>query len=234
MWILDRHKPSYCLLVLLGLCSSLQDVFGQTQTHSSSSTGSPGLIQDLRAALGDLAGEGRSYLGKLAGEQAVLSVQKAFGKVFKVVAENVATGLNVILQYVSHLFETAGFKVSIPGRVTSSGVIFVVQWMVVAFLTYWIISLTYQLISSTLRRAFWLLKISLALFVFVLILRDYTVGTETMAVRLTVLVLVCVLLGVGSSGGTSSAADKTADLEEQVRVLERRLRDMERYRGTND
>lgn len=35
-----------------------------------------GLIQELRAALADLAEEGRTYLGRLAGEQTVASVQK--------------------------------------------------------------------------------------------------------------------------------------------------------------
>lgn len=217
-------------LLLVGLCSALLSVSGQTQ---SSSSGSGGVIHDLRAALGDLAGEGRSYLGRLAGEQTLLSVQKAFSNVFKVMAENVASGLNVILQYISHLLESAGINVTIPARVTPSGVVFVAQWILVAILTYWIISLTFQLISSTLRRALWLLKVAVALFFFVLILRDYTVGTETMAVRLTVLVLVCVLLGVGSTAA-AGAEDKTADLEEQVRILERRLREMERWRRTEE
>lgn len=35
-----------------------------------------GLIHELQTALADLAGEGRTYLGRLAGEQTVLSVQK--------------------------------------------------------------------------------------------------------------------------------------------------------------
>lgn len=225
-----KPRPSFgWALMLIGLCSTLLCASGQTQSSSSGS----GVIQDLRAALGDLAGEGRTYLGRLAGEQTLLSVQKAFSNVFKVITENVASGLNVILKYISHLFETAGINVKIPARVTPSGVVFVAQWILVAVLTYWIISLTFQLISSTLRRAFWLLKITVALFFFVLILRDYGVGTETMAVRLAVLVLVCVLLGVGSSAG-SSAADKTADLEEQVRILERRLREMERWQRTDE
>lgn len=234
MGISAKHRPSFgWVLMLIGLCSTLLSASGESQ---SSSSGSGGVIHDLRAALGDLAGEGRTYLGRLAGEQTLLSVQKAFAKVFKAIAENVANGLNVILQYISHLFETAGINVTIPTRVSPSGVIFVAQWILIAVLTYWIISLTFQLISSTLRRALWLLKISVALFFFVLILRDYTVGTETMAIRLTVLVLVCVLLGVGSTRSTvgSSAADKTADLEEQVRILERRLREMERWRRTDE
>lgn len=226
-----KHTRSFgWSFMLMGLCSTLLSVSGEIQTSSS---GSGGVIHDLRAALGDLAGEGRTYLGRLAGEQTVLSVQKAFSNVFKVIVENVASGLNVILQYISHLFETAGINVTIPARVTPSGVIFVGQWILIAILTYWIISLTFQLIWSTLRRALWLLKISVALLFFVLILRDYGVGTETMAVRLAVLVLVCVLLGVGSSAG-SSPDHKTAHLEEQVRILEKRLREMERWTRTDE
>lgn len=221
-------------LVLCGLCSTLLLGVVAGETHSTAR--SSGVIQDLRAALDNLAGEGRTYLGRLAGEQTMLSVQKAFAKVFRVVAENVASGLNVVLQYISYLLETSGVKVTLPTRVTPSGVIFVIQWIIIALLTYWIISLTFQLVVSTLRRALWLLKITIALFFFILILRDYSVGTETMAIRLTVLVLVCVLLGVGSGGGggQSFAADKTQHLEEQVRILEQRLREMEKWQSLDE
>lgn len=57
-----------------GLCvlgALLLSVSGETVYESRS-----GMIHDLRAALADLAGEGRTYLGRLAGEQTVLSVQK--------------------------------------------------------------------------------------------------------------------------------------------------------------
>lgn len=45
------------------------------ETEPGAESGS-GLIQELRAALADLAVEGRTHLGRLAGEQTVLSVQK--------------------------------------------------------------------------------------------------------------------------------------------------------------
>lgn len=220
--------------LLYGVCSLVVlSVSGETRESYFESRS--GVFQSLRTALGDLAGEGRTYLGKLAGEQTVLSVQKAFSQVLGVVAEGLATGLNVVLQYMVHFLQAAGVSVSLPVRVTSAGVIFVVQWIVVAILTYWIISLTFQLLASTLRRALWLLKISAALFCFVLILRDHSAGSDTMAIRLGMLVLVCVLLGVGSTGGGGSdAVEKTARLEEQVRILERRLREMERWRGTEE
>lgn len=62
---------------------------------------------------------------------------------------------------------------------------------------------------------------------FGLILGDRSVDTETTAIRMAVLVCVCVLLGIGTSRG-SAVADKTAHLEEQVKILEKRLRQMEK------
>lgn len=58
---------------LSGLCvlsASLLLVSGEEVWESRSG------IQELRTALADLAGEGRTYLGRLAGEQTLLSVQK--------------------------------------------------------------------------------------------------------------------------------------------------------------
>lgn len=55
-----------CGLSVLLLSVSAEEVFEQRS----------GMIQELRAALADLAAEGRTYVGKVAGEQTVLSVQK--------------------------------------------------------------------------------------------------------------------------------------------------------------
>ncbi|KAM9362871.1 voltage-gated monoatomic cation channel TMEM109-like [Symphorus nematophorus] len=193
-----------------------------------------GMIHELRTALADLAGEGRSYLGRLAGEQTVLSVQKAFSQVLGVVAQSVAGGLNVLLTYVSHFMQAAGMEVGFPiSKVTPEGLLFVVQWVLAAVIGYWLLSLIFRLVASTLRRALWLLKVSMALVCFGFILSDRSVDTETMAIRLAVLVLVCVVLGVGT-WRSSDAADKTAHLEEQVKILERRLREMERWRRTEE
>lgn len=128
------------------------------------------------------------------------------------------------------LLSTAGLPFN---KVTPEGLIFVVRWVLVALIGYWLLSLAFRLITSTLRRALWLLKISLALVCFGLILSDHTVDTETMGIRLAVLVCVCVVLGVGTSRGPN-AADKAAHLEEQVKILERRLREMERWRRTEE
>ncbi|XP_072240002.1 voltage-gated monoatomic cation channel TMEM109 [Leuresthes tenuis] len=193
-----------------------------------------GLFQELRDALTDLAGEGRTLLGRLAEEQMVLSVQKAFSQVLDVAAEGLAGGLNILLQYLSHFLHAAGVQVGFPVRkVTPDGLIFVGQWVLVSLICYWLISFALRLVASTLRRALWLLKLGVAFACFGLILSDYRVGTETMAIRLAVLVCVCVILGVGTSSG-SIVADKTARLEEQVKILERRLREMERWTRTEE
>lgn len=129
-----------------------------------------------------------------------------------------------------YLVSTAGVTIN---KVTPEGLIFVTQWVIVALIGYWLLSLAFQLVASTLRRALWLLKVSVALACFGLILSDRSMDTETMAIRLAILVLVCVLFGVGTSRG-SNVADKTTHLEEQVRILERRLREMERWRRTEE
>lgn len=128
-----------------------------------------------------------------------------------------------------YLVSTAGVPIN---KVTPEGLIFVTQWVIVALIGYWLLSLAFQLVASTLRRALWLLKVSIALACFGLILSDRSVDTETMAIRLAILVLVCVLFGIGTRG--SNVADKTTHLEEQVRILERRLREMERWRRTEE
>ncbi|CAK6976120.1 transmembrane protein 109 [Scomber scombrus] len=218
-----------------GLCSLytlnalLLSVSGEKVLESSS-----GMIQELRAALSDLAGEGRTYLGKLAGEQTVLSVKKAFSQVLGVIAGSLASGLNVLLQYITHFLQAAGLQVGFPiHKVTPEGLIFVAQWVLVALIGYLLISFAFRMVVSTLSRALWLLKVGFALACFGWILSDHSVGTETMAVRLAVLVCVCVALGVGTVKG-SNVEDRTAHLTEQVKILERRLREMERWRRTNE
>lgn len=89
------------------------------------------------------------------------------------------------------------------------------------------------MVTTTLRQALWLLKVCAALACFGYILSDRSVATETMAIRIGVLVLVCLLFGVGTSSGTN-VSDKTSKLEEQVRILESRLREMERWRRRDE
>ncbi|KAM4603956.1 voltage-gated monoatomic cation channel TMEM109 [Polymixia lowei] len=226
-------QRNFSALCLWGMGLLLGSVSGETVFEKSSGSWS-GLIQGLPAALSDVAGGVRGYLGRLAGEQTLLSIQKAFCQVLGTLAGGLASGLNVLSQYLSDFLQAAGLDVSLPfNRVTPEGVSFVAQWVVLALIGYWLISLAFQLVASTLRRALWLLKLGTALALFGLILSDRSVGTETIAIRLAVLVAVCVLLGIGPSRG-GTVLDKTTHLEEQVRILERRVREMERWRRTEE
>ncbi|KAM9792273.1 BRI3-binding protein-like [Neosynchiropus ocellatus] len=180
------------------------------------------MMEDLQTVFTELAGEGRAFLGRLAGEQTVISVQKAFSQVIGVVAGSLAAGLNVLFQYSTQLLRAAGFRADLPEtKVTPEGLVFVAQWLILVLVAYWLFSLTVRLVMSTLRRAMWLLKLVLALACFAFILSDHSVGSETIALRLAGLVFVCVLLGVGSPG-SPSATHKAAHLENQVKTLERR------------
>ncbi|XP_034398513.1 transmembrane protein 109 [Cyclopterus lumpus] len=222
---MSGHPNQRALRGLCVLSALLLSVSGENVSEGRS-----GMLQELRETLAELAGEGRTYLGRLAGEQTVLSVQKAFSQVLGAVAGSVSAGLNVLLQYVSHFLQAAGFQAGFPiSQVTPEGLVFVAQWVVAALVGYWLISFVFGLVASALRRALWLLKVGVALACFGLILSDRSVGTDTVAVRLAALVCACVLLGVGSPR-SSGASDKTAHLEEQVKTLETRLREMERRR----
>ncbi|XP_028456364.1 voltage-gated monoatomic cation channel TMEM109 [Perca flavescens] len=221
------HSDGRALSVLCVLSASLLLVSGEEVWESRSG------IQELRTALVDLAVEGRTYLGRLAGEQTLLSVQKAFSQVLAVAAGAVSAALNVLFQNVSHILQAAGVQgVPVP-RVSPDGLIFVTQWLLLALIGYWLISLVFGLVASALRRALWLLKVAVALLCFGLILSDRSVDTDTTAIRLAGLVCVCVLLGVGTGRG-SAAADRTAQLEQQLKILERRLGDMERWSRTEE
>ncbi|KAM8842810.1 voltage-gated monoatomic cation channel TMEM109 [Synchiropus picturatus] len=218
MFCLLSVRCATCVLAAL-----LVSVSGEKVTETR-----PKMMEDLSSVFTQLAGEGRALLGRLAGEQTVVSVQKAFSQVIGVVAGSLAAGLNVLIQYVAQFLRAAGFPADLPvSRVTPEGLVFVAQWVILAVIAYWLFSLTIRLIMSTLRRTLWLLKLVLALACFAFILSDHSVGSETIALRLAGLVLVCVLLGVGSAGSTS-ATRKAAHLENQVKTLEKRVREMEK------
>lgn len=68
-------------LLLCGLTSS---VCGEKVFESPSGSG---LIQDIRTALTELTEEGRAYLGRVVGEQTVLSVQKVRNILIKSLTE---------------------------------------------------------------------------------------------------------------------------------------------------
>ncbi|XP_034716804.1 transmembrane protein 109 [Etheostoma cragini] len=163
----------------------------------------------------------------------LVSGEEAFSQVLAVVAEAVSAALNVLFHNVSHVLQAAGVHgVPVP-KVSPDGLIFVTQWLILALIGYWLISLVFGLVASALRRSLWLLKVGVALLCFGLIVSDRSVDADTTAIRLAALVCACVLLGVGTGRG-SAAADRTAQLEQQLKTLERRLGDMERWSRTEE
>ncbi|KAK7161504.1 hypothetical protein R3I94_004250 [Phoxinus phoxinus] len=136
----------------------------------------------------------------------------------------VASALNTVIQYVPEILESAGIDAKLPfQKVTPEEVIFVTQWALLAIVAYMIISFILRLVVGAVRQALWLLKVTFAIGMFGLILSDTGASAETTAMRLAGLVCVCVLLGIGA---TSTKSD--THLENKIKMLERRLREMEK------
>lgn len=108
-------------------------------------------------------------------------------------------------------------------KVTPEGVIFVAQWAFLVLVAYWIISFILSLVFGAIRQAMWLLKVTFAIGMFGLILSDTGASAETTAIRLVGLACVCFLLGICT---TSAKPDR--HLEDKIKILERRLREMEK------
>ncbi|CAL8334102.1 unnamed protein product [Lota lota] len=173
---------------------------------------------------GDLAEQVGTYLRQLAQEKAVVSAQK----VAAVAGEALAAGLNVCSRSLAQLLAAAGVDDVIPtSQVSAEGVVFVGQWLLLSLIGYWVIWLLVRTLASSLRFGVRLLKVGGALAAFGLILSDRSAAMETTTIRLAVLLLLCVLLGVGPRGG-GARDDKSIQLEKQVKTLERRVREMER------
>ncbi|XP_005452735.2 uncharacterized protein LOC100706823 isoform X1 [Oreochromis niloticus] len=123
--------------------------------------GRPQKMREIRATLVDLAWKGRTYLGRLVGEQTYLSVEKDFSQVIGVVAESVANHLNAVLQYSSQFLQANEIQVDLPiSKVTPEGLIFIAQWLLKVLLWYCLISHAFQLIGWLLVR---LLRVMLKL-----------------------------------------------------------------------
>ncbi|KAI7810554.1 transmembrane protein 109 [Triplophysa rosa] len=183
-------------------------------------------LHNVRSIVTSFSEEAHSYLVSMIGENVVDSCLKSARNSVTFLSESAAAGLNVLIRYLSEILEAAGIDVKLPfQQVTPEGVIFVSLWAMVALTAYWIMSLILRLLVGAVRQALWLLKVIFTVAMFGLILSDAGASAETTALRLAGLVCVCVLLGVG---GTSGKRD--THLEDKVKMLERRLRDMERSR----
>lgn len=112
---------------------------------------------------------------------------------------------------------------------TPEGVDLVAQWVLLLLICYGVIAITFYLATFLLRWLWWLLKVGVALACFGLILKDHHVGIETTAMRLVCLGGVCILTSIKPWKDRAMAA-KTVHLEEQLKILEYRGREMEGWR----
>lgn len=125
----------------------------------------------------------------------------------------------------SHVyFHSCFYLAKLPfQKVTPEGVIFVAQWALLVVVAYWIISFILSLLLGAIRQALWLLKATFAIGMFGLILSDTGASAETTAIRLAVLACVCFLLGI-----STTSAKPNRHLEDKIKMLERRLGEMEK------
>lgn len=113
--------------------------------------------------------------------------------------------------------------------VTPEGVIFVAQWVLLLLICYGLIALAFRLVTFILRWLWWVLKVGLALACFGLIMSNHSVDTGTMVIRLVCLGCVCILMSILQWEDRTMAA-RNAHLEKQMKILEKQVIEMGRWR----
>ncbi|KAK6298323.1 hypothetical protein J4Q44_G00313780 [Coregonus suidteri] len=167
------------------------------------------------------------YLESVLGQDNVYSVVMFFEMLSRFLAEGAASGLNIIVVYVTDILRVTGVDVHLPfPHFTAEGVASVGQWALLALIGYWVLSIVLRLLVGVVRRVFWMLKMGTALWLFGLIVSDAKAGSDTTAVRLASLVLGCALLGLAGSG-----SEKTVQVEDRMSILEGRVKVVERRKG---
>ncbi|KAI5617493.1 transmembrane protein 109 precursor, partial [Silurus asotus] len=211
----------FILMVFIWSSLTLHSVCAVSETAST-------MWQSAHSAVKSLGDDAYSYLVSLLGKQTVDTMQKTGWDAVKVASQAVAHALNVVAAYITDFLGAAGIDAKLPvKRFTPEGVLFVVQWALLAVLGYWLLSMVVCLLVGFVRRTLFLLKVTFAIATFGLIMSDGGASAETTAMRLAGLVFACVLLGIGPS---SFRGDPNAHLVQKVTVLERRLKEMEKKR----
>ncbi|XP_028833319.1 voltage-gated monoatomic cation channel TMEM109 [Denticeps clupeoides] len=212
------------LILLTFSCTIVPLSSGHSSTSEDFSV-PPGTQQNFRSVLTGLHKEAHGFLVGLIGEQAVKTSLQCVTGAVRFLSEGAASILTVFTGHIREFLDVTGIRVQLPfERVTPEGVVYVVQWTLLAVLCYWLLSCLVRLVVRVLRQTLWLLKLCGAVALFALILSDADASAETTAARLAGLVAACALLGVRPA---YSKEDHTAHLEEQVRRLEKRLGDLE-------
>ncbi|XP_058654150.1 transmembrane protein 109 isoform X2 [Onychostoma macrolepis] len=168
----------------------------------------------------------RKYVESIVGTHVIEICIEFVEMLLQFVAEGAASGLNVIAVYVSEILRATGVNesISVP-HFTAEGVSAVTKWALLALIGYWLLSLLLRVAVGLVRRAFWLIKAVIVLWLFVRIVGDPAAPTEVTTMRLTLLVLICAVFGVATSrgGGTGGNLEsRLSRLEGQVKGLEKK------------
>ncbi|XP_041846964.1 uncharacterized protein si:dkey-74k8.3 isoform X2 [Melanotaenia boesemani] len=167
------------------------------------------------------------YTESMVGTSVIRSAAEFLETVIRFLAEGAASGLNVIAVYVTEILRVTGFDVALTlPRFTPEGVTAVAQWGLVGLIGYWGLTIILRLLIVVVKRVFWVVKTVLALWFFGLIVTDKSASADTTAVRLSGLVLTCVLLTFLTSG-----SDKSCVVENRLSTLEGRLKAVEKRKG---
>lgn len=181
----------------------------------------------LRTVITGTCHEIQHYIESLVGTSVVRSVLEFLETVIRFLAEGAASGLNVIAVYVTEILRVTGFDAALTlPLVTPEAVTAIAQWGLLTLIGYWILAIVLRVLIGVVRQVFWILKMVLALWFFGLIVLDKTASADTTAVRLTGLVLVCVVLTLLASG-----SEKTSAVEQRISSLEGRLKAVEKSKG---
>ncbi|XP_023251966.1 transmembrane protein 109-like isoform X2 [Seriola lalandi dorsalis] len=181
----------------------------------------------LRTVIVGTCQEVQRYAESVLGTGVVRSAAEFLEMVIRFLAEGAASGLNVIAVYVTEILKVTGFDAALTlPRFTPEGVTAVAQWGLLALIGYWVLNIVFRLLIAVVRRVFWVVKTVLALWLFGLMVTDKTASTDTTAVRLAGLVLVCVLLTL-----LTSASEKSGVVENRLSSLEGRLKAVEKRKG---
>ncbi|TSK22548.1 hypothetical protein Baya_1906 [Bagarius yarrelli] len=182
--------------------------------------------QSAHSAVRSLGDDAHSYLVSLLGKHSVDTLYTTIEDAIKVTSEASAHALNVVAAYITDFLGDSGTNVKLPVKhFTAEGVVFVTRWALLALLGYWLLYLALGFVAGFLRRTLFLLKVIFVIVTFGLIVSDGGASPETTATRLAGLVFTCILLGIGPS---FFRGDANSHLEQKVKLLEKRLREMEK------
>lgn len=209
-----------CAVVLTVLLFTVAAAEDQAEASGKSSP------VTLRTVIIGTCHEIQHYIESLVGTSVVRSVLEFLETVIRFLAEGAASGLNVIAVYVTEILRVTGFDSATLPLVTPEAVTAVAQWGLLTLIGYWILAIVLRVLVGVVRQVFWILKTVLALWFFGLIVLDKTASADTTAVRLTGLVLVCVVLTLLTSG-----SEKSSGVEQRISSLEGRLKAVEKNKG---